>query len=212
MVELELSDADRIRFLWIGDIDATDHQIIEMRWNRLPFGLNCSPYVLRAVIKKHLENYRDQEPELVELIQQSLYVDDHISGANTITEAVKSTSKVKDIFDKAGMKMRKWTTNCPELQQHFGPTSDTTSEGLLNPVLQSNDDNKVLGIKWSPESDTLSFNPTPLVQLAANTKGNITKRMLLKISAKFYDLTGLLSPVSLQLKILFQQLWLQVAK
>ncbi|XP_052855304.1 uncharacterized protein LOC128264047 [Drosophila gunungcola] len=61
---------------------------------------------------------------------------------------------------------------------------------------------KVLGIHWDPKQDTLSFK----VCLSSNPKNY--KRQVLSDVARIFDPLGVLSPVVVQFKILFQELWL----
>ena len=61
---------------------------------------------------------------------------------------------------------------------------------------------KVLGTCWNTETDELYFNFDDLLQYA-NTLP-VTKRSLLKITAKVYDPLGLLSPFTITMKVLFQ--------
>jgi hypothetical protein len=61
---------------------------------------------------------------------------------------------------------------------------------------------KVLGSIWNTASDTLEFNFSNLVDEAKSLPP--TKRSLLKISAKIFDPLGLLSPFTIQWKVLFQ--------
>ena len=63
---------------------------------------------------------------------------------------------------------------------------------------------KVLGVNWNNKTDELLFNFTELVK-HANTLP-VTKRSLLKISAKVFDPLGFLSPYVIRLKSMFQEL------
>jgi hypothetical protein len=48
------------------------------------FGLCPSPAILGAVLTHHLNTSKEYDPELVELIQKSMYVDDFLSGSTRI--------------------------------------------------------------------------------------------------------------------------------
>ncbi|GFT77671.1 reverse transcriptase domain-containing protein [Trichonephila clavipes] len=60
------------------------------RFKRVMFGVNVSPFLLSATIKHHIENYREQYPAATEMLDTCLYVDDVISGADDISQALKS--------------------------------------------------------------------------------------------------------------------------
>ena len=63
---------------------------------------------------------------------------------------------------------------------------------------------KVLGLAlaWDISKDTINFYFEHLVEEAFDLP--VTKRPILSISAKIYGLLGLLSPIKIQMKMLFQ--------
>lgn len=63
---------------------------------------------------------------------------------------------------------------------------------------------KVLGVSWNFLEDYLTFPLKPLAQLASELPP--TKRSILKVVAKILDPLGVISPVTLQMKLLFQEL------
>ncbi|UYV77957.1 hypothetical protein LAZ67_15003031 [Cordylochernes scorpioides] len=56
MVAIEESERNYLRFLWWEK--ESDRELIAYRHKRLVFGLNCSPFVLNAVIEYHLQSIR----------------------------------------------------------------------------------------------------------------------------------------------------------
>ena len=204
MVELNEADSNTIRFLWVKHPDSDE--VIELKWNRLPFGLNCSPYILRAVIQVHLQKKAERVPEAVKLILQALYVDDYITGADSVEEAERLIADSQQLFEEAGMFLRKWTTNIPELQRKIGlPAAEAAHLG--EKVLHLTEDNKVLGMKWDTKGDVFRYDPTAIVEAVADHPTRISKRTLLRLSARVYDPMGLIAPTVLQLKMIFQKLW-----
>ena len=63
---------------------------------------------------------------------------------------------------------------------------------------------KVLEINWEIRKDLFVFNFDENIQLAEDLK--FTKRNLLKTNATFFDLLGLISPITLQGKLLLKLL------
>ena len=63
---------------------------------------------------------------------------------------------------------------------------------------------KVLGINWNIEKNLFVFDFDEIEQLAKDLK--FTKRNLLKINATLFDPLGLISPITLQGKLLFKLL------
>ena len=71
-------------------------------------------------------------------------------------------------------------------------------------VAKEKDEEKVLGLIWNTSTDSFVFRLNRLVDLARSLEP--TKRNLLKIVAKLFDPMGLLSPVIIPMKCLFQEL------
>ena len=63
---------------------------------------------------------------------------------------------------------------------------------------------KVLGLAWNCETDMLSFDLTIVSRRAVNAPS--TKRTMLSLLACLYDPLGYYCPVTVSMKILFQQL------
>jgi hypothetical protein len=65
---------------------------------------------------------------------------------------------------------------------------------------------KVLGKIWDTDTDMLLFNFEELIEYAKSLP--MTKRSFLKWSSKIFDPLGFLTPVTIKLKMLFQELCL----
>ena len=65
---------------------------------------------------------------------------------------------------------------------------------------------KTLGMKWNSFTDLISYAPEEIVEASRKLK-NPTKRDITKISSRLFDPMGLLAPVSLTFKLIFQELW-----
>ncbi|GFY24395.1 pro-Pol polyprotein [Trichonephila clavipes] len=66
---------------------------------------------------------------------------------------------------------------------------------------------KVLGIPWDVVHDYFTIDVKGLLQL--DTSKPITKRIVLQSAGKIYDPVGFLSPYTIRLKCLLQELWLR---
>jgi len=72
-------------------------------------------------------------------------VDNVITGVCTVEEAKMLYSEAKSVFAAASMNLREWASN----SQQF-------IESVPQPDQAANGEQKVLGIKWSLQNDTLS--------------------------------------------------------
>ena len=125
-------------------------------------------------------------------------------------------------MSKGGFNLRKWNSNSEEVidminsaeksRETFTPKSvdftqddESFAKSMVGPAVnQDGKFVKVLGVNWNTKADEFLFNFTELVKFA-NTLP-VTKRSLLKISAKVFDPLGFLSPYVIQLKCMFQEL------
>ena len=70
--------------------------------------------------------------------------------------------------------------------------------------MKGNEIRKVLGVNWNISHDELELEISDLAKLASQLLA--TKQNILKITAMFYDLLGLVSPIVLRSKLIYQSL------
>ena len=223
MVGIKEQDRNMLRFLWYDDPFASKPKIAEFRFNRLVFGLRPSPSILGATITHHLTLYKQSEPELAELLEKSLYVDDLITGENDDEKAFIVYKKSKQIMSEGGFNLRKWNSNsrdllkttedCESSQDQTKPQQNTTNEddesyAKLSTTPGNSESKshivKVLGLNWDTSSDEFFFDLTELYNYGRALPE--TKRSILKLSSKILDPIGVLTPFTVEMKVLFQEL------
>ena len=81
-IRIRESERDVLRFHWVKN---SDPSVIEInRFTRLVFGLTQSPFTLEGALKEHFQYYINKYPTFIEAISEDTYVDDLVSGSNTI--------------------------------------------------------------------------------------------------------------------------------
>ncbi|GFX16685.1 retrovirus-related Pol polyprotein from transposon 297 [Trichonephila clavipes] len=207
-ISLRDEDRDAVRFLFpdIRSNQTDPYKFQVYRFKRVMFGVNVSPFLLSATIKHHIENYREQYPAATEMLDTCLYVDDVISGADDISQALKVSKDAETIMKNASMKLRKWNSNDQTLMRTW------EKEGLETHPRHPDDSSKIpsskiLGIPWDVVHDYFTIDVKGLLQL--DTSKPITKRIVLQSAGKIYDPVGFLSPYTIRLKCLLQELWLR---
>ena len=85
--------------------------------------------------------------------------------------------------------------NCERLQDFI---NNDTKEAIDENCIK-----KILGLDWNITSDEFMFYFTDIINTASNLP--ITKRNVLKLSSMFFDPSGLISSIVLQVKILFKE-------
>ena len=79
-IKVHAEDRDCLPFLWVRDIHAKDPDIVVYRFNWVVFGVNSSPFLLNAVIRHHVNQYKDVDPQFVECLINSFFVDDLVTS------------------------------------------------------------------------------------------------------------------------------------
>lgn len=186
-INVREEDRDVHRFLWMfNDVVRT------MRFIRVPFGNKSSPFLLNATIKHHLNNCK--ESEVVQELRSNLYVDDWLSGADTVEEGKAKFTEACSVLAGAGMTLTKWTSNSKNLRECFGNESDLGERESI----------KVLGMQWEVSNDCFMYDVLHLTTVSDITP---TKRAVLSCIARLFDPIGLISPYIMSVKILFQDVW-----
>ena len=223
MVGVDPPDRDFLRFLWVKDPLKLPYEVIHFRFTRLVFGLRSSPAILGAVLLQHISQYCSKQPEIAEKLRDSFYVDDLITGASDVQTALNFCLQARKIMTAGGMNLRKWKSNSPELLQKIESAATTDQPTTLAPrnvkeedktcvkaiighnILQSSDHtSRILGVAWNSSRDAFSFDFAELREHLKTTV--VTKRLILRLTAKIFDPLGLFSPFVIQLKVLFQDL------
>ena len=120
-VEIDPSDRDVLRFLWVKDINDPNSLIEVYRFNRVAFGVNSSPFLLNAVLRYHINSYKDKDPEFALKLANSFYVDGLVCGADNLENAKELFTKSRERLKEGGLNLMttKWKTSSRELQREF---------------------------------------------------------------------------------------------
>ena len=157
MIEVAEKDRDFLRFLWWEDI--MTEKIRVYRHRRVVFGVNCSPFLLAAVLELHLKSISGENKELALKLLNSLYVDNCATSVSTHVEYEHFRNQTVSIMLSAGMNLRNWDCSLP--------TPDIKGSSRVIESEQSDDvtagmkENKpkvvkMLGLLWDKVQDTLS--------------------------------------------------------
>jgi len=183
-------DRDAHRFL----AAAADGSTRELRFERVPFGNKSSPFLLNATIQHHLSLQSDPLSPAVSELRDNLYVDDWLSGADSVEAASAMYAEARAVMSQAGMELTKWGSNNRSLLCLIdSATGERTIESS----------GTILGVRWAPASDAFSFD----VGLAVPSDVAPTKRVLLSCIARLYDPLGFAAPFAMEAKIMFQDVW-----
>ena len=99
------------------------------------------------------EDYQQDFPIAAESIRIEFYVNDVLTGANTIYEPKIIREELNSLLFKAGMKLRKWRRSSSELIESI--PEDLQEKVVLPITASSSHGTKALGVYWNTQTDLL---------------------------------------------------------
>ncbi|XP_055611269.1 uncharacterized protein LOC129757912 [Uranotaenia lowii] len=190
------ADRDFQRIVWR---ESEEEPIKHYRLRTVTYGTKSAPFLAIESMKEAARKYKEVYPEAAEQVELGTYVDDLLSGSQSVDGAKGLKEQLVEVFSSAGFHLRKWSSNCPEILQETSAEQQAPVDVKLAEHMGCT---KALGIQWRPVEDSFSFK----VNLGATEVSS--KRQFLSDSSKLFDPFGWLAPVTISVKILFQQLWL----
>ena len=185
-IEIDEKDRDFLRFFWI-----INGLVVILRHCRVVFGLACSPFLLSAIIELHLSKALKKarlkvklkwSQKTVQKLKISFYVDNCVTSVDTEIELQTFIHEANNVM-LAGFELRGWESS------RDNADSSTTM---------------VLGVLWGKQRDEIRINPS---FLEFETPKLITKRSILSCTQRVFDPIGVTCPITLQPKLILQELW-----
>ena len=134
----------------------------------------------------------------MDAVEKSFYVDDGLTGADTVEKTIELQRQLQDLFARVGFLLRKWNSSEPTVLQHI--TSELRETHHMHLMPSPDEYTKTLGMEWNANIDhfrTVAEPPPP---------HDITKRVLVSDIANTFHVLGWFSPAIIKVKILLQQL------
>ncbi|XP_055840854.1 uncharacterized protein LOC129908416 [Episyrphus balteatus] len=170
------------------------------RLKTVTFGTASAPYLATRTLNKLADDEKDKYPLAAQMIRHDMYVDDLVSGADSVQEAQQKVAEINHLLSSAGFHLRKWASNSEDALINIAP-QEREVDFLL--PFDSSEHIKTLGIKWLPASDSFTF------QWTQSKTAEVTKRTILSTIAKLFDPLGWISPCVISAKIIMQKLWVK---
>ncbi|XP_065211063.1 uncharacterized protein LOC135839114 [Planococcus citri] len=163
------------------------------------FGERSAQYEATRTLKKLAEDYGANFPNAKSAILSDFYVDNLLTGSNSLEQAKATQEELIALLNSAGLPLSKWSSNSPELLSKIDPLK---IEPMSRVSFDDKEMVKTLGMYWAPCDDTLRFwFEKPNVTEAR------TKRQILGIIASIYDPMGLVGPITVTAKCFMQEIW-----
>ena len=148
-VELPPTDRDLHRFVWRDN--PGDH-LRDYRMTRVTFGVTSSSFVANMCVKRNATDFAHKYPLAAKIVEDSFYVDDCLTGADSVEEGVEIHRQLQGLFSEAEFLLRKWNSSSPAVLETI-PEELRDSQTSL--TIFDTDDvyTKTLGIEWNSVMD-----------------------------------------------------------
>lgn len=183
------------RILWRSN---QDEEIKVYELSTVTYGTTSASYLAIRSMRQLSHEEGTDFPVGAKIILRDFYVDDLLSGANTVSEAKVIIEETTNLLKRGGFELRKWHSNHPALFSD----SNKTPANQITTTIENSDTVKALGLSWNATEDNFLYYPSELP-----SSDKITKRSILSFISQLFDPLGLLGPVIIVGKILMQRLW-----
>lgn len=188
---------DQRRFLQILFRFNENDSIKTFQFNRIPFGLKPSPFLAMRTVRQLATDMAPDFPEASQIAESKLYMDDLVHSVPDAESAARLARELISLFKCGAFDLVKWSSNCAELLESLS----TAHRGSVDFTQGSVVALKVLGLSWEPSEDIFFFTTSQVTD-------KCTKRNILSVVARLFDVLGLVAPVILFAKLLIKELWL----
>jgi len=112
-----------------------------------------SPFLATNFLLHHAATHHHSHPLASKCIEEFFYVDDFLSGLDTVEEAVVVCESTCNLLKKAGMSLRKWRTNYDDFRMTI--PSQLVETANLSPYCKNSQ--KALGVHWNVANDSHTY-------------------------------------------------------
>ncbi|GFW02285.1 integrase catalytic domain-containing protein [Trichonephila clavipes] len=119
---------------------------------------NASASFLATRCIKQIALDDKDNPNLSRVLQEDIYMDDLLSGADTPNNAISICKDIAHVLSTRGFHLRKWNSNSTEFLAQFSEHS--SHDARVEFSKDSNESSKVLGLFWNSSNDTFGFQPS----------------------------------------------------
>ena len=183
------------RIVWRN---SPDEEVKHFKLNTVTYGTASASFLSTRCLRQIALDNSIKCPTESKIIDSDFYVDDLLTGAESVESLVNLKTNICQILAKYGFQLRKFQSN------DLGVLKDDLESLQDKKYLFANDSSiKTLGVSWIPSLDEFEYKYQNI--LSENEK--TTKRTILSFIAKIFDPLGILSPLSIRAKFIIQKLW-----
>jgi hypothetical protein len=129
------------QILWRSN---TSDPIQTYQLNTVTYGTTSAPYLAIKTLHQLATDEQHQHPHASEVVKKDFYVDDVITGCNTIKEAHLLQQDLMELLIKGGFVLHKWCANDSRLLENM-----PIGKREMHFQIEENDIVKTLGVVWN---------------------------------------------------------------
>ncbi|XP_052747145.1 interaptin-like [Bicyclus anynana] len=153
-------------------------QVYEL--NTVTYGVASSPYLAIKVLHTLADDEAETYPQAANVLKTAFFMDDFLWSVDSDEEAINLLDELIALLRRGGFLLRKWSSNSLSVLKHL---PDNHRETPLEFDDETSFSIKVLGLQWSPASDSFSFSTAP-------SNPVVTKRTILSQIGRQFDPLG----------------------
>ncbi|XP_055622858.1 uncharacterized protein LOC129766361 [Toxorhynchites rutilus septentrionalis] len=100
-----------------------------------------------------VEDESAETPSAARVLQEDFYMDDALSGADTIDDAVDIQQELQKLLSKGGFTIHKWCSNSEDFLSNI--PEECREKQMPIPEYGANEAIKLLGLLWDPRNDKI---------------------------------------------------------
>ena len=183
-------DRDALRFLWF-----LRDKIVHYRMTSHLFGGVWCASVSAYALQRTIRDLPSCDPLVEDAVLRNTYVDDCLQSVDSVSEVMHVIREVPKALRTGGFHLTKFVVSDEAIMKAI-PTCDRAKE-----VHDFSEDSvgRALGVKWAVAADQFFF------EAPALPEEQLTRRSLLSYVSSVFDPLGLVSPMILEGKLIFQK-------
>lgn len=147
-----------------------EHELQHYQLNTVTYGTASASFLSTRVLQEIATSVATKSPKAAQSIKGDFYMNDYISGSDSVEEALTLFRDVSKALSTGGMMLRKWCSNNAAVRQYISEVSDEPHFSL---DIGNQDTVRSLGLIWCPEKDHLTYSISQGQQVDTRTKRSL---------------------------------------
>ena len=118
---------------------------------RVTFGVSSSSFATNMCVKQNALDHASEFPLASEAVDKFFYVDDGLTGSDTVEEALRLQKELQSLFFHAGLHLQKWNTSELAVLKHI--PVELRDSSAIQEISEADVDTRTLGIEWNTHGD-----------------------------------------------------------